>query len=134
MSQSGDQSRVSEDPDAMVAQLLEQSATSRTTPVAISKGSESILPPAQQSTGSSKDAEPSFEIVVPTVENPEDYEYLPGHFEAHRILAVDMNEPKFIVRLESGERTTVSERNQLINPKLYSGSLTMIFIRSRSRG
>lgn len=59
------------------------------------------------------DANTFFEIVVPKIKNPQDYEYLSGHFEAHCILAVDMHEPKFIVRLGSGERTTVSRCSEL---------------------
>jgi hypothetical protein len=110
--QSRDQS-VYKDPDMIVTQLLEQfhSTTSRTTPINTSKASENAPPLVHQSTGSPKDAEPSFEIVIPAAENPENYAYLPGHFEAHCILAADMHETKFIVRLKSGERTTVSERS-----------------------
>ncbi|CAG8327114.1 unnamed protein product [Penicillium salamii] len=59
------------------------------------------------------DANTFFEIVVPKIKNPQDYEYLSGHFEAHCILAVDMHEPKFIVRLGSGERTTITARQLL---------------------
>ncbi|KAK9858952.1 SNF2-related protein [Penicillium brevicompactum] len=58
--------------------------------------------------GSLESTEPSFQVIVPTIAHPEQYDYLPGHFEALRILAVDMHEPKFIVRLKSGERTTVT--------------------------
>jgi hypothetical protein len=112
MSERSRDRRVSEDPDTMVAQLLEQfhSTNSRTTPANNSKGSKTAFLSVDQSTRSTKSAESSFEIVVPTIENPEDYEHLPGHFEVHCILAVDMHEPKFIVRLASGERITVSEQ------------------------
>lgn len=121
MSQFGVYSPTPEDPDAMAAQLLAQlqSASSRTTPILTPKGSENALQPVQQFTGNSKASTMTFEIIAPAVSNPEDYEYLPGHFEVHRILAVDMNEPKLIVRLKSGERQTVSENNQSINPKLH---------------
>ncbi|CRL21083.1 SNF2-related [Penicillium camemberti] len=99
-----------DDPDAMAAQLLAQlqSASSRTTPTLTPKGSENALQPVQQFTGNSKASTMTFEIITPAVNNPEDYEYLPGHFEVHRILAVDMDEPKLIVRLKSGERQTMT--------------------------
>jgi hypothetical protein len=101
----------------MAAQLLAQfqSASSRQTSVMAPQGSENALQPVQQVTGNSEEPAKSFEIIVPVVDNPEDYEYLPGHFEVHRILAVDMDEPKLIVRLKSGERQTVSEHYQSIN-------------------
>jgi chromodomain-helicase-DNA-binding protein 4 len=53
----------------------------------------------------------SFEIVPPAVSNPNDYEYLPGHFVARRILEIDSStaeKPLYTVRLQSGERETVS--------------------------
>ncbi|CAI7677127.1 unnamed protein product [Penicillium discolor] len=110
MSQFGVYSPTPEDPDAMAAQLLAQlqSASSRTTPILTPKGSENALQPVQQFTRNSKASTMTFEIIAPAVSNPEDYEYLPGHFEVHRILAVDMNEPKLIVRLKSGERQTMT--------------------------
>lgn len=121
MPQFGVYSPTPEDPDAMAAQLLAQfqSASSRTTPILTPKSSENAFQPVQQFTGNSKASTMTFEIIAPAVNNPEDYEYLPGHFEVHRILAVDMDEPKLIVRLKSGERQTVSENNQSINPKLH---------------
>ena len=117
MSQFGVYSPTPEDPDAMAAQLLAQlqSTSSRTTPILTPKGSENALQPVQQFTGNSKASTMTFEIIAPVVNNPADYEYLPGHFEVHRILAVDVNEPKLIVRLKSGERQTVSGNNQSIN-------------------
>lgn len=53
----------------------------------------------------------SFEIVPPAISNPNDYEYLPGHFVARRILEIDSSiaeKPLYTVRLQSGERETVS--------------------------
>ncbi|KXG53077.1 SNF2-related protein [Penicillium griseofulvum] len=110
MSQSGDNSPNSNDPDAMAAQLLAQfqRSSSQTTPAIPPKGSENALQPVPQITGNSEESTMSFEIIVPVVNNPEDYEYLPGHFEVHRVLAVDMHEPKLIVRLKSGERQTMT--------------------------
>ncbi|CAI7567823.1 unnamed protein product [Penicillium glandicola] len=110
MSQSRDISPDSDDPDAMAAQLLAQfqSASSRTTPTIPPKGSENTIKPVQHITGNSEESNMSFEIIVPVVNNPEDYEYLPGHFEVYRILAVDMHERRLIVRLKSGERQTVT--------------------------
>jgi hypothetical protein len=114
MSQSGGNSPTSNDPDAMAAQLLAQfqRPSSQTTPAIPPKGSKNALQPVPEITGNSEESTRSFEIIVPVVNNPEDYEYLPGHFEVHRVLAVDMHEPKLIVRLKSGERQTVSECNQ----------------------
>ncbi|KAF4767916.1 hypothetical protein HAV15_002425 [Penicillium sp. str.  len=110
MPQFGVYSPTPEDPDAMAAQLLAQfqSASSRTTPILTPKSSENAFQPVQQFTGNSKASTMTFEIIAPAVNNPEDYEYLPGHFEVHRILAVDMDEPKLIVRLKSGERQTMT--------------------------
>ncbi|KAJ5295935.1 hypothetical protein PENANT_c001G08716 [Penicillium antarcticum] len=47
----------------------------------------------------------SFEIIPPTVDNPEQYEYLPGHFTAHRVLGIDTtsSERRLTVRMKSGE-------------------------------
>lgn len=111
MSQSGHNTPGSEDPDAMVAQLLEQfqSSTSRTTPIFTFQGPSNAPQPVQPITGNSEEPQMSFEIVVPTVDNLEKYEYLPGHFEVSCVLGVDMHEPKLIVRLKSGERQDVSE-------------------------
>lgn len=91
MSQSRDYSPTPEDSDAMAAQLLAQfqSASSRTTPIFTPKGSRNALQSVQQSTEISKESTMTFEIIAPAVNNPEDYKYLPGHFEVHRILAVD---------------------------------------------
>ncbi|CAG8906251.1 unnamed protein product [Penicillium egyptiacum] len=110
MSQSRDNSPTSDDPNAMAMQLLAQfqSASSRQAPIMAPKGPENALHPVQRITGNSEEPTMSFEIIVPAVNNPEDYEYLPGHFEIHRILAVDMHEPKLIVRLKSGERQTMT--------------------------
>lgn len=114
MSQSRDNSPgsdSSDDADAVAAQLLAQfqSAPSCTPPTIPPEGPENALQPVQHITRNSKESTMSFEIIVPVVNNPDDYEYLPGHFEVHRILAVDMHEPKLIVRLKSGEVQTVSE-------------------------
>lgn len=53
---------------------------------------------------------PSIEIRVPIVDNPGDYEYLPGHFKVRRIMWIDSSNPEkplYTVRLASGERSTV---------------------------
>jgi len=50
------------------------------------------------------------EIVLPTIDNIHEYEYLPGHSKIDRILNLDTENPKgpfYTVRLQSGERTTV---------------------------
>ncbi|KAJ5823461.1 SNF2-related protein [Penicillium robsamsonii] len=119
MPQSRDGSPNPNDPHAMAAQLLAQfqRTSSNTTPIIQPKASENALQPVQQITGNSKASTMSFEIIVPVVNNPEDYEYLPGHFEVRRILAVDMHEPKLIVRLKSGElqTMTIGELKSLTN-------------------
>ncbi|KAJ5779623.1 Zinc finger PHD-type [Penicillium paradoxum] len=119
MSQSQDMSPTSDDPDAMAAQLPEQlqGLAPRTTPATMAQGLDSIPKPVQQITGNSEKANMSFEIVVPVMDNLKEYEYLPGHFEVSRILAVDMYEPKLIVRLKSGEREdmTISKLKTLKN-------------------
>lgn len=52
----------------------------------------------------------SLEIILPKIDNPEQYEYLPGHFTAHRVLGIDTtsNEQRLTVRMKSGELLTVS--------------------------
>lgn len=50
------------------------------------------------------------EIALPTVDNIDEYDYLPGHFVVRRILGLDAENPKkpsYTVRLKSGERATV---------------------------
>ncbi|CDM37002.1 hypothetical protein CBS147339_2322 [Penicillium roqueforti] len=116
MSQSRDNSPgsdSSDDADAVAAQLLAQfqSAPSCTPPTIPPEGPENALQPVQHITRNSKESTMSFEIIVPVVNNPDDYEYLPGHFEVHRILAVDMHEPKLIVRLKSGEVQTMTTKD-----------------------
>lgn len=110
MSQNGDQYSDSQDADEAIAQqmLAQLQSTISHTALSISqKHSENADSSLQQFTGSSKDAKPSFEIIVPRIQNPEDYEYLLGHFEVHSVLAVDMHEPKVVVRLKSGEPSIV---------------------------
>ena len=53
---------------------------------------------------------PSFEIIPPVIPNSNDYEYLPGHFAVRRILELHSTteKPLYTVRLQSGERETVS--------------------------
>jgi chromodomain-helicase-DNA-binding protein 4 len=121
VSQSQDHSSDPGDPDAVVAQPLEQfqsltSGTDRVSPPNLTDTPQ----PAHQITPSSEEAIMSFEIAVPVVDNPEEYDYLPGHFEAHRVLAVDMQEPKLIVRLKSGECQTVSAYEWSIHLKPHS--------------
>jgi hypothetical protein len=117
MSQAGDGPNDSEDDDSAITQHKLTHFWAKNSPKdhqATSKEADNDNISVQDLTGPS-DAKSSFEIVPPTIQNPEDYEFLPGHFEALRVLAVDMNEPKVILRLKSGERTTVSERNPLVN-------------------
>ncbi|KAJ5138485.1 Chromatin remodeling complex subunit (Chd3) [Penicillium bovifimosum] len=104
MSRSQGDSSDSDDPAAVVAQPLEQLQSSTSGADSASSLRLTNSPePEYQITPSPDGAIVPFEIVVPVVDNPEDYEYLPGHFEADRVLAVHMQEPKLIVRLKSGE-------------------------------
>ena len=108
MSQLKDPASITNDvnPNATVLQqLLSKSRVTASLPALV------VTMPVSEN-GSLEPTEPSFQVVVPTIAHPEQYDYLPGHFEALRILAVDMREPKFIVRLKSGERTTVSDSNE----------------------
>lgn len=109
----------SDDPDAVIAQLLSQLESSTPAPVApaIESGSQ------QQSEEVQQPREPGpmkfldIEIHVPMVDNPSDYEYLPGHFKVRRILRVDSSDPErplYTVRLASGERSTVRATPPLI--------------------
>ncbi|KAJ6126789.1 hypothetical protein N7523_002401 [Penicillium sp. IBT 18751x] len=53
----------------------------------------------------------TFKIVPPIVPNPNDYEYLPGHFAVRRILEIDSSNaerPLYTVRLQSGECETMT--------------------------
>lgn len=96
------------DSEAPVAQLLSQfNSSSRPT-------SARDVGPENRESRNSEIAQttqyPSVEVVVPIVENPSDYKYLPGHFVARRILHVDSTDPQqplYTVRLRTGERETV---------------------------
>ncbi|CEO59976.1 hypothetical protein PMG11_04623 [Penicillium brasilianum] len=102
----------SDDPDAMVAHLPSQleSQTSGPAVPAIEPESQQQFEEVQQP----REPEPmkflDIEIRVPIVDNPSDYEYLPGHFKVRRILRVDSSNPErplYTVRLASGERSTM---------------------------
>ncbi|KAJ5567572.1 Zinc finger PHD-type [Penicillium sp. DV-2018c] len=113
----------SEDPASVVAQSLEnlQCSTSRANSTSPSRLADSRQP-EHQITPSPQGAIMGFEIIAPVVDNPEDYEYLPGHYEADCVLGVGMQEPKFIVRLKSGERQRMTA-NQLKSLKYGSTAL-----------
>ncbi|KAJ5929542.1 hypothetical protein N7454_006492 [Penicillium verhagenii] len=52
-----------------------------------------------------------LQVLVPAVDNRDDYGYLPGHFAVRKILKLDSENPKnpsYTVRLQSGERETMS--------------------------
>ncbi|CAG7934692.1 unnamed protein product [Penicillium olsonii] len=109
-----DMVQVDPDPDAAISQQSfdpsEGVSRSKTSSMNINGSEEPDKNPDNVNT--------SFEIIVPKITNPEDYDYLPGRFEAFCILAVDMYEPKLIVRLKSGERTTITAKQLL---KLKNG-------------
>lgn len=103
-----------EDPDAMVARLLSQfqsSTTRQTAPSAPRVVEEEIQEVSAYEFSQIIQKHPPPDISVPTVDNPDDYEYLPGHFSARRILRIDPTNPQqpmYTVRLQSGESETVS--------------------------
>ncbi|KAJ5086813.1 hypothetical protein NUU61_008120 [Penicillium alfredii] len=103
----------SDDPDVMVAPLLKQfeGSTSNTIPTSISNVPDAPQHEAIDLDGALANQLESFSIIVPTVDNQEDYDYLPGHSVAHRVLRVDSEaskDPLYSVRLQSGERTTMT--------------------------
>ncbi|EPS33346.1 hypothetical protein PDE_08308 [Penicillium oxalicum 114-2] len=89
----------SEGPDAMVVELLSQ--LENTAPAALAGPTPKHGPSYQPL---------AIEIQVPPIDNPEDYEYLPGHFRVRRVMEIDStdpNRPVYTIRLASGERITV---------------------------
>jgi hypothetical protein len=102
----------SDDPAAMIAQLLGQLESSTPGPAATvdEPGSQQPMEEIRQSQKAGSMEFSSIEIRVPIVDNPSDYEYLPGHFKVRRILWIDSSNPEkplYTVRLASGERSTV---------------------------
>lgn len=102
----------SDDSDPMVAQLRSQLESS--TPGPATTANESRSQHHNKEVQQLQEPEPmksyNIEIRVPIVDNPGDYEYLPGHFEVRCILRVDSSNPErplYTVRLASGERATV---------------------------
>lgn len=100
-----------DDPDAQVNRSLRrfQNSTNHyapTTSTRITPESPWDLDPETPET-----TKPSpFEIVPPTVDHPDEYEYLPGHFAVRRIFNIDSTNPqlpRYTVRLRSGELETV---------------------------
>lgn len=99
--------RHTKDPDAMVAQLLRQfkSSKSRTTTPTPTRQSQVDT----DNVASHRRA--GFAINVPSIDNPEDYAFLPGHFGIDRVLEVRSDEPQgptYTVKLQSGELETMS--------------------------
>lgn len=109
----------SEDPDAMIARLLSQfhSSTTRQTAPSAPRVEEEIQEVPASEFSQIMQHHSSFEISVPMVDNPSDYEYLPGHFAARRILRIDPTSPQqpmYTVRLRSGERETVRHTQSVL--------------------
>jgi hypothetical protein len=99
---------LSSEPEAMLEDLDDSASP---TP-AITRGDNNQTGHRAELTGSSdnNNTKMSFEIILPKIDNPEQYEYLPGHFTAHRVLGIDTtsNEQRLTVRMKSGELLTVS--------------------------
>lgn len=55
--------------------------------------------------------ETEFGIHILAIDNSEEYEFLPGHFAIDRVLEVNSTDggPTYTVKLQSGERETVSD-------------------------
>jgi hypothetical protein len=100
------------EPYAIVVELLQKIGNSTTLTPAITRGNSEQPRHTVELTGSSNsnNTNMSFEIIPPKIENAEQYEYLPGHFTAHRVLGMDTtsDEQRLIVRMKSGELLTVS--------------------------
>jgi hypothetical protein len=92
--------------------MLEDLDDSASPTPAITRGDNNQTGHRAKLTGSSdnNNTKMSFEIILPKIDNPEQYEYLPGHFTAHRVLGIDTtsNEQRLTVRMKSGELLTVS--------------------------
>lgn len=61
-------------------------------------------------------------VEIPRVENSEEYEYLPGHFDVRYITdkKLDKNgEALYTVRLQSGEIQTVRSRSCKFGPWIF---------------
>ncbi|KAJ5706925.1 hypothetical protein N7488_006726 [Penicillium malachiteum] len=99
----------SEDPDDMAAELLTRFI-----------GFEAPNPPANEQPAEEAPKSPELdpiqksdsplEIVVPSIDNLSEYEYLPGHFSVRRIMKLVSDNPKkplYTVRLQSGEQETM---------------------------
>ncbi|KAJ5082804.1 hypothetical protein N7532_011847 [Penicillium argentinense] len=115
MSEAGDHnSPGSDDADAKVSQILNKfksaNAQSTTTPQKSPAPEYSQQPdrPIQQE---SPRVSRACVVIPPTIPNPDDYEYLPGHFTVRRVLHLhseNSNSPSCTVRLRSGERQTMT--------------------------
>ncbi|KAF3389210.1 Chromatin remodeling factor mit1 [Penicillium rolfsii] len=102
-----------DDPDAMVMQLPSQRESLTPKPAALADEPESQRPKDEicPSLEAGSMEFPSIEIRVPVVDNPGEYEYLPGHFKIRRIIRIDSSNPEkplYTVCLASGELSTMS--------------------------
>ncbi|KAJ5769998.1 uncharacterized protein N7511_002049 [Penicillium nucicola] len=101
----------SSDPEATTAELLGPFGDSASLTPAIALNDKQTDLTAELAGSSANDnTKMSFEIVPPKVDHPEQYEHLPGHFIAHRILEIDtsLSEQRLTVRMKSGERLTMT--------------------------
>ncbi|KAJ5679641.1 hypothetical protein N7462_007885 [Penicillium macrosclerotiorum] len=102
----------SDDPNAMVSQPLREFENSNPQEALSSPPWSEYKPrPTLRPVIFDINHPSSFEIIVPKVKNPTDYEYLPGHFAVNRILRRIMDnpdKPSYTVLLKSGERETMS--------------------------
>lgn len=112
MSQEWGSEPVSEDANAMVAQVLNQFQGSHTCNIASSNPQDQNPEETHEALQSQQPRamNHSIGIVVPTVDHESDYEYLPGHFAVRRILKLhseNPQKPSYTIRLQSGEQQTV---------------------------
>lgn len=105
----------SDDGDALVADLLEQFAAPSAAGGADNKKrpQEPLLvgtPSPETSCGEEKRWQKLSGIEVPRIDNPDDHEYLPGHFTVRRVISEEHTSEgsRYRVKLESGEKEWVS--------------------------
>jgi hypothetical protein len=107
------------EPGASIAEPLEHLDDSTSLTPAVTRGDNNQTGHRGELIGSSNNnnTKMSFEIIPPKIDNPEQYEYLPGHFTAHRVLGIDTtsSEQRLTVRMKSGELLTVSIKQTCLN-------------------
>lgn len=99
-----------EGPGFIAAQLLNRLEEPRSHAILTARNTGQEIREPRGPEASPARETPAFEIIPPVISNSNDYEYLPGHFAVRRILELHSTteKPLYTVRLQSGERATVS--------------------------